>query len=122
MADGASPGPKARTIAFRDSVILYFHEAGIAGAHRPELDADLNGRHRITHDRGEIHGLGWTVNVARQKTLDLSGSLDRVRDRATQESSDRYAFVAHRRGHPVSDAYVVMPLSVFAGVGVTGLP
>lgn len=122
MSEAASPGPKARTIAFRDSVVLYLHEAGIADARRPELGSDLSGRERIAHDRGEVHGLRWTVNVVRQKTLDLSGSLDRVRDRAAHESSDLYALVAHRRSHPASDAYVVMPLSVFARVVAVGAP
>lgn len=122
MADATSTGPKASTIAFRDAVLLYLHEVGVGQACRPPLGDDPSGRDRITHDRGEVHGLGWTVNVARQKTLDLSGSLDRARDRAAQESSDLYALVAHRRGHPVSDAYVVMPLSVFARVGVTDVP
>lgn len=122
MSEPDGAGPKARTIAFRDSVVLYLHEAGVTEARRPDPEVGWNGRDRYAHDRGEVHGLPWALNVVRQKTLDLSGSLDRVQRRAGQESSDLYALIAYRRGHGVGEAYVVMPLSIFARVVPVHLP
>lgn len=103
--------PKAQTLAFRDSVVLYLNEQGVTGARRPR-SADLKGS-GSPFDRGIILGLPWVINVHRQQTMDLSGTLDAAKDRAAVEGCDRYAVIHHRRAHGVGDAYVVMPLRVF---------
>lgn len=112
---------KARTLAFRDSVVLALHEHGVDAARRPELDLSLSGARRQAVDRGAVEGLPWTINVHRQQTMDLSGSLDKVRERAVTDGSERYACIHHRKGHGVADAYVVMPLTVFARTIGSGL-
>lgn len=116
MADEPSLASKARTLAFRDSVVLALNEHGVEEAKRPALAQDLSAVERQASDRGEISGLPWLLHVHRQQTMDFSGTLDRVRERAHSRGFDLYAVIHHRKGHSVHDAYVVVPLSVFARV------
>lgn len=114
MAEGTGSANKSRTLAFRDSVVLALNERGLGDAARPSLPEHLSAVQRQAADRGEILGLPWVIHVHRQRTMDLSGSQDMVRDRAASQGRELYATVHHRKGHSVEDAYVVLPVSVFA--------
>lgn len=122
MREGVPLAPKARTLAFRDSVVLFLNDHGVRDACRPALPDGLNGRDHFAQDRGEVGGTPWALNVHRQQTLDLSGCMDRVQQRARQEGRTLYATILYRKGHTVSESYVAMPLSVFAIVAPVPTP
>jgi hypothetical protein len=73
-------------------------------------------------DRGDIDGLaGWTLEAKNHKTMDLAGWCDEARAEASNgPGSHWWAVIAKRRNRPVSDAYVVMPLSQFAELMADG--
>lgn len=66
-------------------------------------------------DRGDIDGIpGWVIEAKNHRTLEFDKW---VLEAATEAAAARvkwWAVIAKRRGKPVADAYVVMPLSQFA--------
>lgn len=105
---------KSRSLAFRDAVVLALNEAGVTAARRPELTGAASPALRLMLDSGAIDCDPWTLHVHRQRTHDFSASLDAVASRAEAEGRSLFASIHHRKSHLVEEAYVVMPLSVFA--------
>jgi hypothetical protein len=68
-----------------------------------------------TRDRGDIAGvLGWTLEAKNAQALDLSGALTEAHFEAQHAGTRWYAAILKRRRRPTGDAYVVMPLHLFA--------
>jgi hypothetical protein len=65
-------------------------------------------------DRGDLVGLPATVECKATRALDLAGALNEAQAAAARNRDPIYAAVVKRRQHGVSEAYAVMPLSVFA--------
>lgn len=66
------------------------------------------------HDRGDLVGLPASIEIKATKALDLAGALNEAQAAARRNGDPVYAAVIKRRQHPTSEAYAVMPLSVFA--------
>jgi hypothetical protein len=67
------------------------------------------------HDRGDIAGvIGWLFEIKALKQLDVAGAVDEAAKEAENAGSPWYAAIIKRRRKSVGDAYVVMPLSLFA--------
>jgi Holliday junction resolvase len=93
---------------FERSVVAYLREHGhpfaerAYGAGRPQ-------------DVGDIDGLpGWTLECKAHKALALAGWIDEAEAEGANARRGFWAVIAKRRGKPTADAYVVLPLSVFA--------
>jgi hypothetical protein len=107
---------KARSTAFRIEVLLYIHEHGFTNATtRPETKG-LTMSERLKRDTGDIVGLPWTLGVRRYEVLKLGEAQNEVKEEAERAGTSLYASIQHRKDHPVSDAYVTMPLHVFLEV------
>ena len=107
---------KARSLAYRNSVILYLHAAGLTSADtRPELKG-LTAKEREANDVGDIVGLPWTLGVRNHQTIDLSGAQDQVTAEAGRAGSKLFASIQQHRGRSVAESYVTMPLSTFLTV------
>lgn len=107
---------RARTFAFRDELLLYLHEEGFPEAtQRPALRG-LAFAQRAKADPADIVGLGWSLTVRRQQTIDLSDALDSAKLKAAWAGKKLYAAVHYRKAHGVGESYVTMPVSVFIEV------
>jgi hypothetical protein len=107
---------RARSLHYRNAVILYLHAAGLTSADtRPELKG-LTAKEREANDVGDIVGLPWTLGVRCQQTIDLSGAQDQVLAEAKRAGSDLYASIQQRRGRSIAESYVTMPLLTFLTV------
>jgi Holliday junction resolvase len=101
--------------AFEAEVVRYLAEHGF-----PDCERRVMGGSR---DRGDIAGVsGWVLEAKATRTLDLAGAMTEAKREAVNAGTARYAAVLKRRSHPVSDAYVVLPLSVFAELVRGGQP
>lgn len=104
---------KSRALAFRDSVLVYLQQRGVTAARRPGLD-HLPPARRMLHDNATI-GVGpWLLCAHRQASMALAESLDHDGKLAATQAVTRYASVHHRRSHGIEDAYVTLPLHLFA--------
>jgi hypothetical protein len=66
-------------------------------------------------DRGDIAGvLGWTLEAKALRDLDVAGAIDEAAKEAGNAGSRWYAAILKRRRKPTADAYVVLPLKLFA--------
>jgi hypothetical protein len=93
--------------AFESAVVRYLAEHGF-----PDCERRVMGGSR---DRGDIAGVsGWVLEAKATRTLDLAGAMTEAKREAVNAGTARYAAVLKRRSHPVSDAYVVLPLHLFA--------
>ena len=68
-----------------------------------------------TLDRGDCAGIpGWVLEMKACRQIDLSGWMDEAHKEASNDSAPFYAVVAKRRMKGVQQAYVVMPLEIWA--------
>lgn len=68
-----------------------------------------------TADRGDIAGVPtWTLECKATKRMELAEWMKEAEVEAVNGGTEHYAVIAKRRGRPVGDAYVVMPLSEWA--------
>jgi hypothetical protein len=108
-------GNRSRAVGFRDAALAVLHERGVLAARRCPLDG-LDAGQVFFHDDASIEGLPWVLTAHRQKTMNLSLSLDAAQARAEEGGCELFANLHSRRGHRTEDSYVVMPLHVFADV------
>lgn len=107
---------KARTLAFRDELVLFLRENGFDEvSRRPEL-ATSKLSDRLRNDPGDILGLPWALAVRRQHQIDLSESVLMAAGKALTAGTRLYATIHHRRDAGIDQSYVTMPLSVFMRV------
>lgn len=93
---------------FEVEVVSYLRENGhpfaerAYGAGRPQ-------------DVGDVNGLvGWCLELKNHKSMDLAGWANEAAAEATNARCSWWAVIAKRRGKPVDQSYVVMPLAQFA--------
>jgi hypothetical protein len=68
-----------------------------------------------TRDRGDIAGvIGWTLEAKSEQRLDLAGAIGEAAVEAAHAETRWYATILKRRRRPIGDAYVVLPLHLFA--------
>lgn len=69
-------------------------------------------------DRGDLilGPAGFTIDCKDHQSIDLAGYMDQAEQESRNAHSPWFAAVVKRRRKPVSEAYVVMPLRVFAQV------
>lgn len=100
--------------AFESAVVAWLRANGFPAAERRALAGAL--------DRGDIAGVtGWAIECKATRTIDLAAAIDEARVEAANAGVDRYVAVIKRRGKPVGQAYVVMPLENFGDLLKEGL-
>lgn len=68
-----------------------------------------------TRDRGDVAGIpGWVLEAKACRAIDLAGWMDEAIKEAANDGAPFYAVVAKRRMKGVHQAYVVMPLEIWA--------
>lgn len=68
-----------------------------------------------TRDRGDVAGIPqWVLEAKNCRTIDLSGWMDEALREAAHDGAPFYAVVAKRRMKGTHQAYVVMPLEIWA--------
>jgi hypothetical protein len=107
---------KSANATFRDAVIAELHRAGLVAARRPPEPKGLTVSERITRDHGDVVGLPWAIGVRAEQAIRLSEAQSEIEGEAEQGGHELRAVIHRRKGHDVSDAYVVMPLSVYVEV------
>lgn len=97
---------KNKGTAFETAVVRYLCEQGLPCERRA-----LRG----VRDGGDIAGLPLTIECKNTKQIDLAGALLEAQTAAAHNGDPLYAAVFKRpRRHDVADAYVVLPLHLFA--------
>ena len=103
---------KQRGTRFESDVVDYLRANGFPSVERRALAGAL--------DRGDLTGLpGFAVECKDHKTIALAAWSNEAKTEATNAGARWWCVIAKRRrskgsSGTVSDAYVVMPLSVFA--------
>lgn len=98
---------KAKGSLFERQVCEYLSTHGLPYAERRAL--------RGINDGGDICGVvGWSLEAKACKGFTPGEWMDEATRQAANARAPRYAFIAKRRRRPIADAFVVMPLSVFA--------
>ena len=68
-----------------------------------------------SRDRGDVAGLPrWVLELKNCRQIDLSGWMDEALKEAANDGAPFYAVVAKRRMKGTQQAYVVMPLEIWA--------
>lgn len=68
-----------------------------------------------SRDRGDVAGLkNWVLEAKACRQLDLAGWMDEAHKEAANDGAPWYAVVAKRRMKGTHQAYVIMPLEIFA--------
>ena len=109
-------GNKARSIAFRNEILLHFHARGFRSAARKKEPKGMSLHELMKVDRGDIVGLPWTILARNQLTIDASAMQDLAKNAALDNGHELYAVIQSRRTRDVSESYVTLPLSVFTRV------
>ena len=98
---------KAKGTAFETDVAKYLGEF-FRGVFRKAIGG--------VNDTGDIGGLpGWSIECKNHAALDIAGWVDQARRQSVTEKTYRFAVVHKRKYRNVREAYVTMPLYVFAG-------
>lgn len=99
---------KAKGSAFERAVCDYLRANGHPycerhyGAGRPQ-------------DVGDLDGIpGWTLEVKNCRALDLGPWMNEAHHEATNDGASRFAVIHKRRQHSTAEAFVTMPLRLFA--------
>lgn len=97
---------KIKGTSFESAVVGFLNDKGIKVERRA-----LKGN----KDCGDIAGLdNWILELKATKELDLAGAVREAQDEAVNASTDFWAAVMKRRRAPISEAYVVLPLWMWA--------
>lgn len=98
---------KRKGTSFETAVVTYLRDEHGLPVERRAL--------RGTKDCGDITGLPrWVLELKNCRQMDLSGWSDEALKEAANDGSRYYAVVHKRRGKNVSQAYVTLPLEIFA--------
>lgn len=111
---------RARAARFREAVHLYLSLRGLPVSRRPEIRR-LSEALRQDPPQSDLLGLpGWAVLLRDTLVRDLPGQVDKAAAAAEHDGASRYAVVWSRQSSGVQEAFVVMPLSVFADLLADG--
>jgi len=70
---------------------------------------------RGSRDRGDLSGIpGWVLELKATRELDVAGAVDEAAKEAGNAGTRWYAAILKRRRKPIAEAYVVLPLRLFA--------
>jgi hypothetical protein len=98
---------KTKGTAFETAVVDFLRVNGFPYAERRAL--------RGTHDAGDVAGVvGWVLEVKNCRTLDLGPWMNEAHQEAANDGASRYAVVHKRRQHSTPEAFVTLPLRLFA--------
>lgn len=98
---------KAKGSKFEREVVEYLRQAGFPYAERRAL--------RGTLDAGDIAGVvGWTLEAKNQKAMNLGEWCKEAAQEAVNAGGRRWAVIHKRRQHNASEAFVTLPLRLFA--------
>lgn len=68
-----------------------------------------------SRDRGDVAGISrWVLEAKNCRQLDLAGWMDEAHKEAANDGAPFYAVVHKRRMKPTHQAYVTMPLEIWA--------
>jgi hypothetical protein len=102
----ANPSKKKGT-AFETAVVDYLRANGFPFAERRAL--------RGTMDAGDVAGIvGWTLELKNCRALDLGPWMTEAHHEAANDGASRFAVIHKRRQHSTAEAFVTMPLRLFA--------
>lgn len=98
---------KRKGTAFETDVVRYLRENGFPYAERRAL--------RGTADAGDVAGVpGWVLEVKNHRALDLGPWLTEAHAEAANDGARRFAVIHKRRQHSTAEAFVTLPLRLFA--------
>lgn len=98
---------KRKGTAFETAVVDFLRCHGFPYAERRAL--------RGVRDTGDIAGIiGWVLELKNCREMDLAGWMTEAQKEAMNDGSWRHAVIHKRRSKGVRDAYVTLPLWVFA--------
>jgi hypothetical protein len=70
---------------------------------------------RGVNDAGDVAGVvGWTLEVKNCRTLELGPWMNEAHTEAANDGTSRFAVIHKRRQHGTAEAFVSMPLRLFA--------
>jgi hypothetical protein len=102
----ANPSKRKGT-SFEVAVVAYLREHGFPYAERRAL--------RGTRDAGDVAGVvGWVLEVKNCKSIELGPWMNEAHIEAANDGVSRFAVIHHRRQHATAEAFVSMPLRLFA--------
>lgn len=111
---------KGASYRFRSDVRLFLLAKGLDARAARELK--VSERLRGAHP-GHILGMEpWVITTHSRQEIDLSTDMNALKSDAFLAKSEWYATVNRRKSHDVDDAYVTMPLFVFARILKGELP
>ncbi len=92
---------------FEQQVADYLVEHGFPYAERRHTNG--------AKDRGDLSGIpGWVCELKATRELDVAGAIDEAAKEAANAGAAWYVAILKRRRKPTADAYVVLPLYLFA--------
>ncbi len=98
---------KRKGTSFEVAVVDYLRANGFPFAERRAL--------RGTNDAGDVAGVvGWVIEAKNHRALDLGPWLTEAAKEAANDGVSRFAVVHKRRQHSTAEAFVTMPLRLFA--------
>ena len=102
----ANPSKRKGT-SFEVAVVNYLKENGFPYAERRAQ--------RGVNDAGDVSGVvGWVLEVKNCRSLDLGPWMTEATHEASNDGVSRYAVIHKRRQHSTGEAFVSMPLRLFA--------
>jgi hypothetical protein len=98
---------KARGTGFERDVVDFLRANGFPYAERRAL--------RGTKDAGDVAGVvGWVLEAKNHKALDLGAWATEAAREAANDGVTRWAVIHKRRRHGTAEAFVAIPLRLFA--------
>jgi hypothetical protein len=102
----ANPSKRKGT-SFEVAVVDYLKEHGFPFAERRAQ--------RGVNDAGDVAGIvGWVLEVKNCRSLDLGPWMTEATHEASNDGVSRFAVIHKRRQHGTAEAFVSMPLRLFA--------
>lgn len=101
---------RAAGTRWETAVVTYLRDNGFPHAERRAL--------RGSRDAGDLTGIapGWVLEAKAEKKMGLAGYMTEAEKSATNCGATSFAAIVKRRQKNPADAYVVMPLKVFAAL------
>lgn len=98
---------KRKGTAFETAVVDYLRANGFPWAERRAQ--------RGTKDAGDVAGVvGWVLEVKNCRSLDLGPWLTEAAQEAANDGVSRFALIHKRRQRSTAEAFVTLPLRLFA--------
>jgi len=102
----ANPSKRKGT-QFETDVVRYLVDHGFPFAERRAL--------RGTLDAGDVAGVvGWVLELKNCRALDLGPWMTEAHHEAANDGASRFAVIHKRRQHSTAEAFVTIPLRLFA--------